>query len=121
MHKLFILVLLFAGINVLAGYNLHIERNDKITVAEWLDICSNDNSLTIQHSAKLKNPSTGEVIEISTPNSCVWISPFLRREYSFTFSNGSIVLGTDKAQVKKAKKIAKLLNAKVVGDQGEEY
>ena len=105
----------------MAGYNLHIERENKISVEEWLAVCEQDKSLSVQNTATAVNPQTGEKIEVPTPNSCVWTSPILKRKYSFTYSNGSITLGSDKAQIKKAKKIAKLLSAKVVGDEGEEY
>ncbi len=105
----------------MAGYNLHIERENQISVEEWLAVCEQDKSLSIQNTAIAVNLQTGEEIEVLTPNSCVWSSPILKKKYSFTYSNGSITLGTDKVQLKKAKKIAKILNAKVVGDEGEEY
>ena len=105
----------------MAGYNLHIEREQEITVDEWLSICKQDKTLTVQNTAVAINPSTGEKIEIATPNSCVWKTPILKKEYYFSYFNGSITLGTDKAQIKKAKEIAKKLSAKVVGDEGEEY
>lgn len=105
----------------MASYSLHIERESQISVNEWLAICENDSSLSVQHTAKTINPQTGEIIEVQTPNSCVWTSPILRKKYYFTFSNGSITLGSEKAQIKKAKKLAKLLGAKLVGDEGEEY
>lgn len=105
----------------MAGYNLYIERENQISVEEWLAVCEQDKSLSVQSTAIAVNPQTGEEIEVSTPNSCVWISQILKKKYSFTYSNGSVTLGTDKAQLKKAKKIAKILNAKVVGDEGEEY
>jgi hypothetical protein len=114
------LLLLESG-KSMAGYNLHIERENQISVEEWLAVCEQDKSLSVQNTAIAVNPQTGEEIEVSTPNSCVWTSPILKKKYSFTYSNGSITLGTDKAQLKKAKKIAKILNAKVVGDEGEEY
>lgn len=105
----------------MASYSLHIERENRISEGEWGAVCDNDSSLSMQHTAKATNPQTGEVITIQTPYSCVWISPILRKKFFFTFSNGSITLGSDKAQIRKAKKLAKLLGAKVVGDEGEEY
>ena len=121
MRSLFTFLLLFTGMNVIAGYNLHIERNTKITESEWLAVCEQDKSLTIKNFAFQTNPETGESIKISTPSSCVWRSPVLRREYIFFFSHGRIALGTQNAQIKKAKSLARQLNAKVVGDEGEEY
>ncbi|BCO19284.1 hypothetical protein KUC3_21410 [Alteromonas sp. KC3] len=105
----------------MASYSLYIERDNPISVREWLTICESDSSLTVQHAAKVMNPETGETIEIQTPNGCVWTSPILRRKYYFTFSNGSITSGSNKAQIRKAKKLAKLLGARLVGDEGEEY
>ena len=105
----------------MAGYNLYIERENQISVEEWLAVCEQDKSLSVQNTALAVNPQTGEAIEVSTPSSCIWTSSILKKKYSFTYSNGSVTLGTDKTQLKKAKKIAKILNAKVVGDEGEEY
>jgi hypothetical protein len=101
----------------MAAYNLHIERESKITTEEWLAVCEQDKSLSVKNTATIVNPETGEKIEVATPNSCVWTSPILKNQFAFTYSNGSITFGTEKSQLKKAKKIAKLLNAKVVGDE----
>ncbi|TMO57957.1 hypothetical protein [Pseudoalteromonas phenolica] len=121
MRKLLVCAYILTSWNVMASYTLHIERENQISETEWLAICENDSSLTVQHVAKITNPQTGETIEIQTPNSCVWTSPILRRKYNFTYANGRISLGNDKAQIKKAKKLAQLLSAKVIGDEGEEY
>lgn len=121
MRKILIWIVIVTSWNVMASYRLHIERQNQISESEWLSVCESDSSLTVHHVATATNPHTGEVIEIQTPNSCIWISPILRKKYYFTYSNGSITLGTDKAQIKKAKKLARLLGAKVVGDEGEEY
>jgi len=121
MRKILVGILILISWNVMASYNLHIERENRISVDEWKAVCDSDSSLNMQHTAKVTNPQTGEVIAIQTPHSCVWISPLLRKKFYFTFSNGSITLGSDKAQIRKAKKLAKLLGAKVVGDEGEEY
>jgi hypothetical protein len=121
MRKLLVYAYILKSWNVMASYTLHIEREKQISEVEWLAICANDSSLTVQHVAKIKNPQTGETIEIQTPNSCVWTSPILRRKYNFTYANGSISFGSDKVQIKKAKKLAQLLRAKVIGDEGEEY
>jgi len=121
MRKNLVGILLLISWNTMASYSLHIERDDQISVSEWLAICESDSSLTVQHVAKAINPETGETIEIQTPNGCVWTSPILRRKYYFTFSNGSIILDSNKAQIGKARKLAKLLGARLVGDEGEEY
>ena len=121
MCKFIVWILIVISWNVMASYSLHIERENKISESEWLAICESDSSLSVQNIAKAINPQTGEVIEIQTPNSCIWTSPILRKKYYFTYSNGSITLGSDKAQIKKAKKLAQLLSAKVIGDEGEEY
>ncbi len=105
----------------MADYSLLIEREQKISELEWLTICEKDNSLTVQDTFVTKNPKTGELIEIDTPHSCVWITPVLKKKFYFTFSNGTVSFSYDKATVKKAKKIAALLNAKIIGDEGEEY
>lgn len=60
----------------MASYSLYIERDNPISVREWLTICESDSSLTVQHAAKVMNPETGETIEIQTPNGCVWTSQF---------------------------------------------
>jgi hypothetical protein len=105
----------------MAAYNLHIERETKISESEWLAICEQDSSLALKNVALAINPETGEKIEMPTSNGCEWTSPILRKKYFFTYYNGSITFGADQAQIKKAKKIAKILSAKVVGDEGEEY
>ena len=105
----------------MAGYNLHIERLDKIEIKEWTDLCAKDNSLTISDTFEATNPETKEKIVIQTTNSCVWTSPILKRKFYFTYSNGKITFGSDKGQLKKAKKLAALLNAEVIGDEGEKY
>lgn len=105
----------------MAAYNLHIKRENEILDSEWLAICAQDKTLTVQHVAIAINPQTGKKVEISTPNSCVWTSPASSNKYYFSWSNGRITFGSDEIQVNKAKEIAKLLKAKVVGDEGEEY
>jgi hypothetical protein len=90
-------------------------------VDEWLAVCAQDKSLSVQNTATIVNPETGEKIEVSTPISCVWTSAILKKKYYFTYSNGSISFNSDKTQIRKAKKIAKSLGARVVGDEGEEY
>ena len=120
MKKLLVFVLLFSG-KVMAGYNLHIERELKISESEWLEVCKADSELNIQHSYSAKNPETGEVIEMDIPNSCLWTAPESNNSFYLVFSNGSITLSYHEDVVEKAKNIAHQLNAKVVGDEGEEY
>ena len=120
MKKILISTLLF-GWDAMAGYNLHIEREREISESEWSTICENDKSLAVQDSFSVKNPDTGEHIEISSPNSCVWTTPILKKKFYFTYSSGRITFSYDKAAIKKAKKIATQLNAKVGGDEGEAY
>jgi len=121
MRQLLVCILIFTGLDVMASYSLHIERENEISISEWLSICENDSSMKVQNKTQVTNPQIGDVIEVQTPNSCVWTSPILRKKYYFMYSNGTITLGSDKAQIKKAKKLALLLGAKVVGDEGEEY
>ncbi|AEF02819.1 hypothetical protein ambt_06410 [Alteromonas naphthalenivorans] len=83
MRKILVGILLLISWNIMASYSLHIERDNQISVGEWLAICESDSSLTVQHVAKAINPETGETIEIQTPNGCVWTSPILRRKYYF--------------------------------------
>lgn len=114
------LILLVMSCVVAAKYNIHIEGGD-LNLKSWLDICKADENM--QHIDKFEtiNPKTGEKIIIQSKNSCLWLDEQSGKQFWFYYSNERITIGADMAQVKKAKQIAIILNAKVVGDEGEEY
>ncbi|BCO23244.1 hypothetical protein KUC14_21130 [Alteromonas sp. KC14] len=58
MRKILVGILLSISWNAMASYSLYIERDNPISVREWLTICESDSSLTVQHAAKVMNPET---------------------------------------------------------------
>lgn len=52
---------------------------------------------------------------------CIWTDPNTNQEFVFHYAGDRITLGSDDAQIVKAKEIAGKLGLKVYGDEGEEY
>ncbi|WP_444942334.1 hypothetical protein ACJJI3_10065 [Microbulbifer sp. ZKSA004] len=108
------------------AYNLHIEKlghwdseENRISEAEWLNICKNDQDLKIETEISGVNPYTGE--EISMPGIlCHWTDS-KNGTHVFSYNSGRITFGGEDAQIPKAKEIASKVGAVVVGDEGEEY
>lgn len=103
------------------GYNLYIERRDKkagITKKEWLDYLQEDEEFEqIETFSSETNDGTGFIASI--PNAGLW-----NKEVPFTFDEeeGNIsVKNPDEVIIKKMLEIASLLNAQVLGEEGEVY
>ncbi len=119
-RKISCYILLLISCVAVAKYNIHIEGGN-LNLKNWLDICKNDENLQRMDKFESINPKTGEKIIISTKYSCLWQDKQTNIQYWFHFSNDRISISGGKAQIKIAKQIAIILNAKVFGDEGEEY
>ncbi|MFZ5986521.1 MAG: hypothetical protein ACOYWZ_05255 [Bacillota bacterium] len=112
------------------GYDIHIIRaentweaeNNPITVEEWLHVVDSDPEMERIEKLEGRNPITGEVITVPMQNSAVWHHEELNYKVPFCYSEGGIsVARPDNIVIKKMKEIAIKLNAKVIGDDEEEY
>lgn len=104
------------------GYNLHVVREDKtgdsITYDEVIKLVNENKELELKDEMKIKTPN-GDVIEIPG-NYIVW----KKKEFDvwWNYNRGKISSSyIDDDGINKLKKVAQELNAKVVGDEGEEY
>jgi len=113
------------------GYNLNIKRREPetpITLDEWKECINTDTELTYSDFIETLNPMTNEMIRIDAEGMGIWSTTFNNEEYKITFSyqtgrrgNYITVRYVDDFQIPKMKQIANMLNAIVVGDEGEEY
>ncbi|MBD3636000.1 MAG: hypothetical protein HUJ25_01560 [Crocinitomicaceae bacterium] len=102
------------------GYELNIERNKEnlITASEWSDYLTNDPEFEAIEEFTAKS-NDGLELSISTPNGGLW-----KKEVPFTFNEkwGQItVKNPDDSIIEKMIQISESLNAKVIGEEGEEY
>ncbi|WP_144226178.1 hypothetical protein [Shewanella algae] len=63
--KVVLVSLLFSGAGM--AYDLHIEDSGK-TIEQWAAFVESSPFLSASPSAEARNPATGEVISINTPN-----------------------------------------------------
>ncbi|WNR46873.1 hypothetical protein [Paenibacillus roseipurpureus] len=113
------------------GYDLKIKRIEpaaQITLDEWKHCISLDSELEYVDFIEATNPKTNETIRIESVGMGVWRTEFNNEEFELTFSfrdgrRGSEISAryVDDFQIPKMKEIAGKLNAKVYGDEGEEY
>lgn len=113
------------------GYNLNIKRTEPespITLDEWKHCISIDPELEYADFIEAINPMTNKIIRIDSVGMGVWSTEFNKEELKITFSFrdgrwGSEISANyvDDFQIPKMKEIASKLNAKVIGDDGEEY
>lgn len=115
------------------GYEVHITRaeewveseNFPISLADWKAYVNADPEMRLDGYAEATTPQ-GETIRIESAGIVVWIS------YSghgvggnmawFSWFGGRVsVKGPDKEILQKMHAIAKALNARVLGDEGERY
>jgi hypothetical protein len=103
------------------GYDLHIEREDgTITREEWNKIVYEDEEIHIESVTQFKLP-TGQVLSMPEIEMAVWKSDEKYAVY-FSYRKGLItVKNPDERAIKKMKQLAQKLQAKVIGDEGEEY
>ena len=114
------------------GYELYITRQDnwweddaakQITEAEWEQFVSNHEQMQLLDFAEAHS-STGEIIRIESPLLAAWQHPINNENETvwFSYQNGKIsVKSPDDTISQKMLEIAKLLNARVQGDDGEWY
>lgn len=103
-------------------YNLHIVREDKtgdyITYDEVIKLVSKSKELELKDEMKIITPNKNE---ITIPgNYIVWKKKELYVWWNYNHGKISSSYINDDG-IDKLKKVAQELNAKVVGDEGEEY
>lgn len=120
MKNIFIIVLIFTISGVAMGYDLHIKESGK-TVEQWVAYVKNSKTLTLQEVAVAKNPVTGEVIQMVTPNSAIgkngiYFFPRLGTEKL------SITISKPRTEdIPYLKTITAEFGGLLVGDEGETY
>lgn len=121
------------------AYSLHIKRKGGILLEDWINAVENTQGVKIDDSSsEITNPRTGEIISIAGSKGDVsvlfqtkgFIGFGKKSEWvkSIRFSNGKgsfnargDIENPKNIMHKAVSKLAKSLNAKVVGDEGEEY
>jgi hypothetical protein len=123
------------------AYSLHIERlGSNITLDEWITAASAMDSLRPRATGYTAvNPNTGERIEIDQSNGDLEIALPQSRlarvlgkakewEPAFFFSQGRAsfhppdnIASASNPMCMVASQLAKALNARIIGDEGEEY
>jgi len=116
------------------AYYLHIERDEEKPIAfcEWQAAVYATEHLRMFASAVHTgiNPQTGEVlsmranegdVEVYFPESGEWTSVFRWREESAVFAPRVDSIDVTHPTWKAAVSLAKILNARIRGDDGEEY
>jgi len=108
------------------GYNLHITRKQNwydegndISIEEWGNYVRGDQEMRMDNFAEAKT-TDGNVIRTEEKGLAVWIA--YNEQAWLSYSRGNIeAKNPDKEIIKKLISIAKVLKARVVGDEGEEY
>ncbi|HHG3344770.1 TPA: hypothetical protein ACPVYT_004556 [Vibrio parahaemolyticus] len=102
------------------AYDLHIEETGK-SVEQWREFVVSYPSLTISDKAEAKNPKTGSIIFISTPNTA-------RSDNGLYFTardeSGQLTITIRKPRTEDIpylKEIAKNFGGTLIGDEGEKY
>jgi NAD(P)H-hydrate repair Nnr-like enzyme with NAD(P)H-hydrate dehydratase domain len=112
------------------GYDVHITKavewseseKSPVTIEAWQKIIATDPSFTATNAAVATNPKTGEQIRIAGEAMAIWTEPKTQRRVYFHYRQGHIaVKKPDDAIIAKMKEVAKMLSARVIGDEGEEY
>lgn len=115
------------------GYDVHITRRDEwydedgpiISRSEWLAYVSSDPEMRADGYAEAKTPD-GSVLRVDDEGIAVWTAyPGHEEDGNMAwfrhFEGHVTVKNPDKAILIKMHRIASALNAKVQGDDGEEY
>lgn len=116
------------------GYDLHIARDDwdSITREEWVNAVGQIKELRIlKGNLTARNPRTGAEVMVPTSGADVefydasddqWYPVFWWHQGSASFASRPVDIRDSKDPVRNiALKLAKLLRARVVGDEGEVY
>lgn len=113
------------------GYNLHITRQEhwaeneneslQIRLEEWLEYVHNDKELTLNKEAYSYTQKDSDEI-FYPPGFAEWKGNNNLEGVWFDYSDGEIeTKNPEQETIKKMKQIAKELNAKLMGDDGEIY
>ena len=111
------------------GYNIHIERDTPITLAEWKDVvCTTAGVRLSAAGAFATNPRTGEVIAIPGADGDAefnlagsWIPCFRWQSGSISFRANRGFSDPQDVLRCTARILAEKLNARMIGDEGERY
>ena len=116
------------------GYDLHIVRNEQwwdeevgggIPLAEWSSFVETDDTMRMDNLAEVKLPD-GSTLRTESEGLAVW-TEYAGNEVDgnqawFAFRDDAIVVkNPDQDILAKMLEVAASLNAKIVGDDGEEY
>lgn len=110
------------------GYDLHITKNinwvddtKKIDIGAWRSLVKSDPSLEMVGFVEAATPE-GKTIRLENPDTAVWVDPKTDKKHYFYFFNGEIsVKNPTESAIFKMKEVAKKLDCKVQGDEGEDY
>lgn len=109
------------------GYDIHITRaahwfesmNKPIHINEWKRITQEDPSLLMNGIAEVTLPN-GSVMQYGNEGLTTWLNE--EDEVYLDYRDGRIVVkNPDEEVITKMKEIAEKLEARVIGDEGEEY
>ena len=115
------------------GYDFHITREYErtesepapISLDEWKAYVASDAEFRMVNSAEVTTPR-GETIRYDNEGLALWTAYSgggnVRNTVWFDYRNGRIVVKNPDEEIRdKMKEIARVLGARVVGDEGEEY
>ena len=112
------------------SYTVHIEREQPIALAEWMDLVRTRADLRSREADHTsRNPQTGAVITIGRAEGetelrvgDTWVSAFRwRRSGTIAFEAPRDFDEPESAVRRVALELAKALNGCLVGEEGEEY
>lgn len=105
-------------ISITRAENVWESEDNPISLDEWINIIEKDPDLTLTNSLSLETPF-GK-LEIKGEGMALW--SYSEGEVCFSHLSGKICVENDDEEViRKLKQLARQLNAKVLGDEGEEY
>ncbi len=115
------------------GYDFHITREYErtesepapIRLDEWKAYVASDAEFRMVNSAEVTTPR-GETIRYDNEGLALWTAHSrggnVRNTVWFDYRNGRIVVKNPDDEIRdKMKEIARVLGARVIGDEGEEY
>ncbi len=111
------------------SYDLHITRNQPhsdvpsrpIALDEWLEVVGADSSLAHEQPPAVTAPD-GSLLQIDSPGAAVWSGhPDSAQVWFHHFGERVTARQPDLETRRKMFELAQALNARVLGDQGEEY
>jgi len=130
MRSIPILLLLLLSFDSMAGYFIHIERETPISLDEWQAVVSEEELVRISDKDVVGiNPITKEEIKISMPEGSAEVYFLDSKEWLSVFTFGRTIYFNAPIEWEQKDtyirllvfRLAKKLNAKVIGDEGEEY